>query len=163
MKKFMFFVLAMLLAVSASAQFKVGGGLTIGTESAVDDGGEKMGIGLTLKGVYSLNEEWAISPDFTYYFPSGGDNFDFNLWQINANAHYFFHDLESMRLYGLAGLNYSSWKWSFDGDEYIDWGGSDDSEIGLNLGIGALMDQFYGELKYDTALEQIALSAGIMF
>ncbi|WP_016778444.1 outer membrane beta-barrel protein [Anaerophaga thermohalophila] len=162
MKKLFIVIAAMLMLTATSAQFKVGGGLTFGTEAAVDEDGEKIGIGITLKGDYAINEEWTISPDFTYYLPSGGDLGDFNLWQLNANAHYYFHDLDNARLYALGGLNYSHWKWEYDGAEFDGWD-ADDSEIGLNLGIGASMNQFFGELKYDTAFEQLALSVGILF
>ncbi len=42
-------------------------------------------------------------------------------------------------------------------------GSIDDSEIGLNLGVGANMNMFFGEVKYDTAFEQIALTGGVLF
>jgi len=168
MKKFMLFALAMLLAVSASAQFKVGGGLTIGTKAGGydDDGDEKIGIGLNLRGDYAFDESWSLSPGFTFFFPSGPEGVDVTYWQLNADAHYNFHAEGDIGIYALGGLNYSYVKVesNFDGGEFGSFSFSaDDSEIGLNLGIGALMDQFYGELKYDTAFEQIALSAGIMF
>ena len=91
MKKLFFFSIVLLLTTAASAQFSVGGGITIGTQAAADESGDKLGLGLTLKGDYSINEEFTISPDFTYFLPSGGDYGTFTLWQLNANAHYCNH------------------------------------------------------------------------
>ncbi|MFO8002105.1 MAG: outer membrane beta-barrel protein [Marinilabilia sp.] len=168
MKKFMLFAVAMLLAISASAQFQVGGGLTIGTKAGGydDDGDEKLGIGVNLRGDYGINESWSVAPGFTFFFPSGPEGVDVTYWQLNADAHYHFHEEEGMGIYALGGLNYSYVKIEsdYDGGEFGSFSFSaDDSEIGLNLGIGTSMAPFYGELKYDTAFEQIALSAGIMF
>lgn len=163
MKKLFLFAFALVLTTAVSAQFKVGGGLTIGSQAAADESGEKVGLGLTLKGDYAFNDQWTISPDFTFFLPSGGDYGDFTLWQLNANAHYYFSSNEQFLFYGLAGLNYSHWKWDYESDYggvAAEW---DDSEIGLNLGVGANMQQFFGEIKYDTAFEQIALSVGILF
>jgi hypothetical protein len=44
-----------------------------------------------------------------------------------------------------AAPNYYHLKWDYDNP--ILEGKWDDSEIGLNLGIGANLDQFFGELK----------------
>ncbi|MGQ1892052.1 outer membrane beta-barrel protein [Thermophagus sp. OGC60D27] len=162
MKKLLSVIAALFVAATVSAQLNIGGGLTFGTQAAFDEDGEKMGVGLTLKGVYVINEKWSVSPDFTYYFPSGGDYFDVSLWQLNANAHYHFFEMTDLGLYALGGLNYSHMKWEYDGDEWIGWDDSD-GEIGLNLGIGANVSRFFGELKYDTAFEQLALSIGIYF
>ncbi len=117
---------------------------------------------MTLKGDYFLNEQWSLSPDFTFFLPSGGDYGTFTLWQINGNGHYYFSGTDESQFYALGGLNYSYWKWDYDSEVGLvtEW---DDSEIGLNLGVGANMQQFFGEVKYDTAFEQLALSVGIMF
>lgn len=164
MKKICLFALVLFMATAASAQFKVGGGLTIGTEAGGidDDGDEKIGIGLNLRGDYAFNESWSVAPGFTFFFPSAPDGVDITFWQLNADAHYNFGAEGDFGFYALGGLNYSYVKIDWGNNEY--WGGSsDDSEIGLNLGAGATMQQFYGELKYDTAFEQLALSVGIMF
>lgn len=163
MKKFLLIAVVFLFASTVSAQFRVGAGLTIGSQAAADENGEKVGLGLTLKGDYFLDEQWAISPDFTFFLPSGGNLGDFTLWQLNANAHYYFSESDQFKFYGLGGLNYSYWKWDYESDYDDVFGEWDDSEIGLNLGVGANMQQFFGEVKYDTAFEQVALSAGIYF
>jgi opacity protein-like surface antigen len=168
MKKFMLFAIALFITATATAQFKVGGGLTIGTKAGgySDDGDEKIGIGLNVRGDYAFNESWSVAPGFTFFFPSGPEGMDVTYWQLNADAHYNFHAEDDIGIYALGGLNYSYVKveTDFDGGE---WGSfsysADDSEIGLNLGVGATLSQFYGELKYDTAFEQIGLSAGILF
>jgi opacity protein-like surface antigen len=165
MKRLMLFAVALLFATAVSAQFKVGGGLTIGTKSGgiSDDGDEKLGIGINVRGDYAFDESWSIAPGFTYFFASAPSEVDITYWQLNADAHYQFSSEGDMGIYALGGLNYSYFKIDWGaGNEYWD-GSADDSEIGLNLGVGANMQQFYGELKYDTAFEQVALSAGIYF
>lgn len=164
MKRFLLFAVALCFATVVSAQFKVGGGLTLGTKSGGidDDGDEKLGIGLNIRGEYAFDENWSIAPGFTYFFASAPSDVDITYWQLNADAHYKFHAEGDIGIYALGGLNYSYAEIDWGGNEFWD-GSSDDSEIGLNLGVGANMQQFYGELKYDTAFEQIALSVGILF
>ncbi|SFF07938.1 outer membrane beta-barrel protein [Thermophagus xiamenensis] len=163
MKKLMSIAIAVFMVTAVSAQLRLGGGLTMGTQAGFDEDGEKVGIGLTVKGVYPINEKWSVSPDFTYYFPTGGDYFDVNIWQLNANAHYHFYEMTDMGLYALGGLNYSHMKWEYDDGSGFDFPDDSDGEIGINLGIGANVSRFFGELKYDTTLEQLALTVGILF
>ena len=160
MKKLLMFAAVLFFVTTVSAQFKVGGGLTLGTKSGgiSDDFDEKMGIGLNVRGDYAFDESWSLAPGFTYFFASAPGDMDISYWQLNADAHYKFHSTDKFDIYGLAGLNYSQVEVDYEG-----WGSDDDSEIGLDIGAGAYMQQFYGELKYDSAFEQIALSIGILF
>jgi opacity protein-like surface antigen len=162
MKKsfWMILVLVVIGTTSASAQWQFGGGLSLGTESS---GEGDLGFGINARADYAINEQWAIAPNFTLWFPSieGGS---VTMWQLNADGHYNFAGNETMSFYGIGGLNYSYIKVKADseGPFGIDWS-YDDSEIGLNLGVGANMDMFFGELKYDTAFEQIAITVGVLF
>ena len=72
MKKLFLFAFALVLTTAVSAQFKVGGGLTLGTKSGgiSDDFDEKMGIGLNVRGDYAFDESWSLAPGFTYFFAS---------------------------------------------------------------------------------------------
>jgi hypothetical protein len=157
MKKslWMILVLVVIGTTSASAQWQFGGGLSLGTEAGYDE----LGFGINARADYSLNEQWSIAPNFTFWFPSveGGS---VTMWQLNGDAHYNFAGNETMSFYGIGGLNYSYIKIEADGAG--NWS-ADDSEIGLNLGAGANMDMFFGELKYDTAFEQIAITVGVLF
>ena len=166
MKKTILFLAVAMLTTVASAQFKVGGGLVLGTKAGFDESGSKLGVGVSLRGDYAIDDQWAVAPDFTFFFPGSPEGLDVTFWQLNANAHYTFSEMDGFAIYGLAGLNYSEIKvdYNIDWGEYGSFSGSSSGgEIGLNLGAGANYDQFFGELKYDTAFEQIAISVGILF
>ncbi len=158
----MILVLVVIGTTSSFSQWQFGGGLSLGTEASGDGG---LGFGINARADYAIDEQWSIAPNFTLWFPSveGGS---VTMWQLNADGHYGFAGTETMNFYGIGGLNYSYMKWEFDGADFgvPGYSGSvDDSKIGLNLGVGANMDMFFGELKYDTAFEQIAITVGVLF
>ena len=193
MKKVILFLFVVLMASTASAQFKIGGGLTAGSKISMDDdGSEKMGFGVNVRGEFSLMDKLALTPGFTYFFPSTPDGYDLSLWQLNADVHFTLAGAGTpVSVYALGGLNYSHSKVEADmgdaftngmedmGDDLGDFGDLFDglgdalgdlgsyeeteNEIGINLGAGVSFSKFYGEVKYDTAFEQVALSVGIMF
>jgi opacity protein-like surface antigen len=164
MKKILFLVAIMaLVASAANAQFKYGGGLTLGTKMGMDDDGdEKMGIGINVRGDYYFSEKFSVSPGFTYFFPGTPDGYDMNAWQLNADAHYHFYSNESIGIYGLGGLNYSHVKVEID---VMPFGSAEESdgEIGIDLGAGIEFGKLFGEIKYDSAFEQMAFAVGILF
>ncbi len=155
----MILVLVVIGTTSAFSQWQFGGGLSLGTESSGDGG---LGFGLNARADYAIDEQWSIAPNFTLWFPSS-DYGSVTMWQLNADAHYVFAATETMNFYGIGGLNYSYIKFKFDESDFFGNDSIDDSEIGLNLGAGAKMDMFFGELKYDTAFEQIAITVGVLF
>jgi opacity protein-like surface antigen len=164
MKKKIFLTLAFaaLFASASFGQLKFGGGLTLGSKVGIDDDGdEKMGFGLNIRADYAINDKFSIAPGFTYFFPSTPSGYDLTMWQLNADAHYNFAETGNTKIYGIGGLNYSYIKAEFD------WGfgevSADDSEIGVDLGVGANMGILFGEVKYDTAYEQIGLTVGVLF
>ncbi len=166
--------MALFVAISSTSVaqgWKVGGGLTLGTAVGVDDDfSEKMGFGLNVRGDYTFNEKFSVAPGFTLFFPGGPDEVDISAWQINGDAHYSFLEEDAFSLYAIGGLNYSKRKWdynqSYEDEDYAfsASGSVSDSEIGLNLGAGINFgSMFYGELKYDTAFEQLGISVGVLF
>lgn len=162
MKKKIFLTLAFaaLFASASFGQLKYGGGLTLGSKVSIDDDlDEKMGFGLNIRADYAVNDKFSIAPGFTFFFPSTPSGGDLTLWQLNADAHYNFAETGNAKIYGIGGLNYSYAK-----IEAGAWS-EDDSEIGVNLGVGANMGIFFGEIKYDTAIGdgQIALTVGVLF
>ena len=168
MKK-LFLALALFVAISSTSfaqGWKVGGGLTLGTNASA---GGDLGFGINPRGEYSFNELFSIAPGFTYYFPSSVAGLDLSLWQINGDVHYVFLPEDGFSLYGIGGLSYNHWSYKYD-EKYWgdDWGiggrSASTSKIGLNLGAGINFgSMFYGELKYDTAFEQLGISVGVMF
>ncbi|MCG8582287.1 MAG: porin family protein [Bacteroidales bacterium] len=175
MKKILFLVAVMaLVASAANAQFKYGGGITLGSKMGIDDDvSEKMGIGINVRGDYYFSEKFSVSPGFTYFFPGTPDYIDMSAWQLNADAHYHFYTNESISVYGIGGLNYSHTKWESDLTDFfglddmfsVDGSAEDtDGEIGVDLGAGIEFGIFFGEVKYDSAFDgQMALTFGVLF
>ncbi|BAX79793.1 outer membrane beta-barrel protein [Labilibaculum antarcticum] len=167
MKKRILFAIAIVAMLfvgqKASAQMKLGGNLVLGTKLSIDDdGSETAAFGIGVKGLYELNELFSIAPGFTYFFPSAPDGLDLNVYVLDVDAHYNFVTEETLKVYAIGGLNYSYF------DASVDFGGGSisDSKVGLNLGIGARTGgdmQFFGDLKYNTAFENINLAVGVLF
>jgi opacity protein-like surface antigen len=163
MKKKLCLLIALCIAtVTFSKEFRFGAGLVAGSELSIDDDGSQgFGLGLNLKGEYLIDENFSAVGGFTYYFPSVPNSIDLTLWQLCADMHYNFVSNNEIKLYGIGGLNYS----------YVDAEmkssslqiQADDSEVGLNLGAGVTISHFFGELKYDTAMEQFQFTFGLNF
>ena len=158
-------VLIVITFCSATAQLKYGAGLVLGTKAGLSStGGEAMGFGLNGRVYYALSAI-DLSVGATYFMPGSatvsGVDVTSNLFQINADAHYAFSKNDNTTIYGLGGLNYSfaSAKASSGGNS----ASTSDSKLGLDLGVGAKMNKFFGEAKYDTALAQLAITVGMNF
>jgi len=131
------------------AQLSVGGGIAYGSD--VEE------IGLQVRGVYSIADQWRAGADLIYYL-DGIKGLSY--YEINTNGHFVFTDNGKFLAYALAGLNY--FRVSITG-----FGGG--SEIGLNLGGGAqfmFSDSISGllELKYVIGdADQFVAGIGVMF
>lgn len=169
MNKKILFVIAIVAMVlvgqDVNAQMKLGGGVVLGTELSLDDdGSEGVAFGIGVKGLYELNESFSIAPGFTYFFPSAPDGFDITEYAFDVDAHYNFVKAETLKVYAIGGLNYSYADVSYD-DDYISIDGSD-SKVGFDLGAGLRTGgdtQFYGEVKYNSAFENVIASVGVLF
>jgi outer membrane immunogenic protein len=172
MKKILLAAVAAFLLISvqnSNAQIGLGAGLAYGTEIET--------IGIQVGGTYLINENFRAAADIIYFFPkSEGDgdfSMDLNWFEFNANIHYIFFEDESMQAYGLGGLNYA--RLSIDeptinipGVGQIGGGSYSESEIGLNLGIGAMLDidfaWLYGEAKFTISdFDQLSIAVGLRF
>lgn len=170
MKKKLLLVIAvvamLVIGQQAKAQMKLGGGLVVGTKLSIDDDGSKSAaFGLAVKGLYEINSSFSIAPGFTYFFPSSPDWLDLTEYILDVDAHYNFMQKENMKIYAIGGLNYSYIDASVDMGEHFS-GSASDSEIGLNLGAGLRTGtdmQFFGEVKYNTAFENVIASVGVLF
>ncbi|WP_010662763.1 outer membrane beta-barrel protein [Marinilabilia salmonicolor] len=100
---------------------------------------EIQNMGLTLNGVYEIDETWEGSLGFTHVFEK--DNLNWNM--LDLDGHYIFHEeSDDLNIYGLAGLSFTFWKVTIPAMDLGMFGSTDEqeetgSEIGLNLGIGA--------------------------
>lgn len=163
MKKLLVFVVLMTIVSTVSfAQFKFGGGLTLGSDMSVKG---DMGLGLNFRGDYYFNDQWSLSPGFTIVFPSTNGGYKYSAWQINTDIHYYFYEYGDFKFYGLGGLNYTHEKLKIDGDTPFGsiLGSASDDNLGLDIGGGANYDKFFGELKYDSTFGQLAITVGILF
>lgn len=151
----------LLCAISTGySQVRIGGGLAFGTD--IDD------AGIFVDGEFFIKNNLSIAPDFIYYFWDDPVGVDRSAWELNANIHYYFVEDGPATVYALGGLNLSTVKYDYDPGVFN--GGSDsDSDIGLNVGIGANFDIGapilpFGEFKFTAgAFDQAVLKFGIRF
>lgn len=125
-------------------------------------------IGLTLKGVYLVNDTWEAGAGFTYFFEK-----DYTQWSmLDLDGHYVFKSDDQLSLYALGGLNFTFWKIDL-GPEYNSfWGGmaeTNGTEVGINLGGGARYAiannlSVLGEVKYTLGgFNFFTLGAGVVY
>lgn len=127
--------------------------------------------GLSVKGVYLIDETWEGAAAFTYLFEN-----DYTSWSmLDLDGHYVFKKDETMTLYALGGLNFTFWKVEFDygyyDDFYDGFGGSDitGNEVGINLGAGGRYDlseklSLVGEAKFTVGgFNFLTLGVGVLY
>ena len=157
MKKLIFvagiIVVAVAFATPASAQInsRVGGMISF-------TGGDVDETGFGLVGEFGVAQKISIAPQIIFYFP---DNFDF--FEVNLNANYYFFNQDVFEMYGLGGLNFSRVGYEVAGEN------ESDTELGLNLGIGTNF-QFgkkfvpFAEFRFTLGgYDQVALGLGVKF
>ncbi|WP_420318096.1 outer membrane protein [Ekhidna sp.] len=154
MKKLIFtLLLVTVISLASNAQSRVGVGLAYGAEI------ESAGIGVN--GEFAASSQINIAPSFIYYFKK--DNVTW--WELNGNINYIFSE-NSATIYGIAGLNLTGVS-----VDLSDFGGGkqSDSELGLNIGIGANFDTGgslmpFAEAKYVLGnADQLSLFGGVRF
>ena len=141
MKKGIFTLFVFILFASSSyaqgfdpGKIRAGLGLTYATEIST--------AGLTLTGVYEIDETWEGAFAYNYFFEQ-----DYVKWSVfDFDGHYIFHEVSpELNVYGLAGLSFTSWSLDVPpstfsyGEMSMTMPGFSDSgaNIGLNLGVGA--------------------------
>lgn len=130
-----------LLTHEAAAQpLRVGAGLAYGTE--IEE------LGLQLNGYYGLDqvlEGLRVGAEFTYFLVEDPVTF----WTLDLNGHYRFLPPGPFGAYAIAGIDIA--RISVDLGPLV--GDGSETEIGLNLGVGAEYAvvenvELFGELKY---------------
>jgi|TARA_R110000850_G_scaffold150497_1_gene273315 opacity protein-like surface antigen len=158
----MMFILGLFFTAQAQEDTRIGAFLAYGTEI------ENIGVGANAE--FPVVENLTISPSLIYYFPKDEFGIKINWLEVNANANYYFVSNESMGVYALGGLNYSSVKISYDGDSIFGESYSaSDGRFGLNLGGGINIETGgsivpFAELKY-VLIDggQLVAGAGVKF
>lgn len=128
--------------------------------------------GIRVDGVYQINEEFRAVADLGFFFPNenefgNGNSTTVTWWELNINGNYIFYTNEENNLmaYGIGGLNYLNVNVESDGQFASSYS---DSEIGLNVGVGAEYPldfaDLFGELKYVLGdADQLNIGAGLRF
>lgn len=161
MKKiFLLAAISLLISTGSFAQIRLGGLLGYGSEV------EQWGLGVNAE--FFINEKMAISPNLLFYFPEKRGGFKYSFWELNGNFHYYFLSEEPVSLYGLAGLNLLNAHVKVDNNSFVGSYENSDSELGLNLGIGANFHVGgvlpYVELKYVAGdADQAVVMLGVKF
>jgi outer membrane immunogenic protein len=158
-KVFLLTALSVILSFAAQAQIRIGGFLGFGTEV------ENPGLGIN--GEFTINDKVSISPNLLFYFPKKNGGVKQSVWELNGNVNYYFVSDNSFSFYGLAGLNVTNVKVKYNNFFGYD-GSASDSELGLNLGIGANFTAGnilpFAEMKYTISdFDQLVIMAGIKF
>ena len=158
-------ILCLTLSFNAMAQTetKIGGLIAYGTEI------ENIGIGANAE--FPIIDKLTISPSFIYYLPKDEAGIKINWFEVNANANYYFLDKDTIGVYGIAGLNYSSVKVNYEDNDFGFLGdfSASDGRFGLNLGGGANFNLGgsitpFTEIKYVLIDEgQLVIAGGIKF
>ncbi len=136
-------------------------------------------------GIFSVNEEIKIVPNFMYYLPHQITTDDgtqkFSWWSINVDGDYIIVNKGNVRFYGIMGLTFLSI--SGEQDEVISGQPFEDKltmqKLGLNIGAGIRfpVSEYiapFAEVKYtlgqaadfefrNVPVSQFNLVAGIMF
>ncbi len=124
-------------------------------------------FGLVVDGYYSISEKIRIGAGLHYYlpkkeeFPNGGE-IKVSQFALNLNGHYLFATSGNFQPYALAGLNYMTQKVEASGSGITISGNN--SEIGLNLGGGAMIGPVFVEAKYVVGnFNQFVVNGGVRF
>ncbi|WP_430613948.1 outer membrane protein [Flavobacterium sp. JP2137] len=152
------------LAVSfaVQAQSKAGIHIGYGTET------ERPLFGINAE--FGVTNQITVAPDFSYYLTQKHRYLTTTMWEVNANAHYYFQDKKDFRIFGLGGINYSHVKVSSELSTL--WAVSSTAtsgKAGFNLGgggtyaLGTNMEAF-STLKYTIgSADQVVLFGGLRY
>ncbi len=144
------------LTLAVNAQTKAG--IHFGYGSEID----KMAVGANAE--FGITDKISVAPDFTYYFMENTAYVKTSLWELNANAHYYFLEQDKFKVFGLGGLNYTRATITFKNSDSVSNG-----DVGLNLGGGATYDltdkiQAFSTLKFTVgSTDQLALFIGARY
>ena len=157
------FIVFSILSTTAQDNTRIGGLIGYGSEI------ENLGFGINAE--FPIAENLTIAPSFIYFLPNEESSIlKTTIFELNANANYYFITDDTFGVYGLAGINYTSVKVKVE-DIGFGFGdaSSSDGKIGLNIGAGTNFNlgkswMPFAELKYVLGdFDQLVLVAGIKF
>ncbi len=148
-------VVACFFALTSQAQTRLGAGLGWGSD--VDD------VGLGINAEFFVKNNISINPGIIIYMEDDGIYQDRDWWELNVNGNFYFAREGSVDFYGIGGINLTTI--SIKSGDVRDG----ETELGINLGIGANFDFGgsvlpYSEVKYIAGnFDQAVLFFGIRF
>lgn len=153
-------LIASITTINAQLSVGIGAGYNEGIDAP----------GLLVKGEFEIMDGIVISPSVSYFTGSTLYGFKNNLLAFDVNGQYIIEIMaDELKVYPLAGLNYSSYKHGFNtGNDFIRTSNTGNA-LGLNVGGGGrwyFSDQMsvFAELKYTVSnLSQVVVGAGILF
>lgn len=140
MKKYLIMALFAIVALSANAQFYVGGSLELGTSTTKV--GDADGVSTTIFGIapefgYNITDVFAIGTEASFGTSKTEDAKATNIWGIAPYVRANFADLGShVKLFADVFFDY---EWASKGD--ADWDGF---EVGLRPGINVALNDHWG-------------------
>lgn len=176
MKKIFLAMALALTGMSASAQQgekAAGVNLSYGTEHKA--------IGIGVKGQYGITDAIRAEASFDYFLKKEG----LSMWDVNLNVHYLFSLTDKLKVYPLAGLTFTNWKFDnafemeIDPDyaQYMDEdditsgsASSSESKFGVNLGAGLQYDltdklslNFEAKYQLISDFDQMMFGVGVAY
>lgn len=176
MKKIFLAMALALTGMSASAQQgekAAGVNLSYGTEHKA--------IGIGVKGQYGITDAIRAEASFDYFLKKEG----LSMWDVNLNIHYLFSLTDKLKVYPLAGLTFTNWKFDnafemeidpdyaqYMDEDDIDYGNASGSEskFGVNLGAGLQYDltdklslNFEAKYQLISDFDQMMFGVGIAY
>jgi opacity protein-like surface antigen len=156
-------------------KFRIGVSGAMGTQSALNDAGNNnVGFGVTFTGDYFASNAFNAALGYTFFFKSSFSSpalsIDLESSTIDLDGKYYFLN-EGVGVYGLLGFSLGFVKTETTIDLGIGPGGTSslsETKYGMNMGVGAdyyLSDRLFlnTQVKYNLALEQIAINLGVGF
>jgi len=148
-------VVVCFFTLTSEAQTRLGAGLGWGSD--VDD------VGLGINAEFFVKNNISINPGIIIYLEDDGIYQDRDWWELNVNGNFYFAKEGSVDFYGIGGINLTTI--SREAGDVRDA----ETELGINLGIGANFDFGgavlpYSEVKYIAGnFDQAVLFFGIRF
>ncbi len=80
-------------------------------------GTEIKNFGIGIKGQYNITDAIRAEAGFDYFLEKDG----LSMWDVNLNVHYLFKVAENIKVYPLAGITYTNWKFSWKDAVEDEW------------------------------------------
>ncbi len=147
----------LVFATGAFAQLRLGAGLGFGFD--------REAFSLFARGGYDFTDNLRANLTYNYYFLEDENSAaaDVDASDFNLDVNYDFANLPTIDIYALAGLNIFASSFETLGAK------SKNTELGLNLGVGALLGvadkiDIVTEFKYNIgSAEELYFNLGLMF